>query len=107
MDADTRQFVFIRALDRCEYCRLPQSAAPYFTFHVEHIEAQQHITDDSLDNLALADSDAVDRANTQMPRIRGTTMAIHFKSDGKRLSFIQALRKPSCEKRLQSSCPKR
>ncbi len=54
MDADTRQFVFIRALDRCEYCRLPQSAAPYFTFNVEHIEAQQHITDDSLDNLALA-----------------------------------------------------
>ncbi len=54
MDADTRQFVFVRALYQCEYCRLPQSAAPYFTFHVEHIEAQQHITDDSFDNLALA-----------------------------------------------------
>ena len=54
MDAVTRQFVFMRAFNRCEYCRLPQSAAPYFAFHVEHIEAQQHIADDSLDNLALA-----------------------------------------------------
>jgi hypothetical protein len=33
---------------------LSQSAAPFITFHVEHIEAQQHIDDDSLDNLALA-----------------------------------------------------
>lgn len=54
LDAATRRLVRQRAENRCEYCRLPQSAAPFLTFHVEHIEARQHITDDSLDNLALA-----------------------------------------------------
>lgn len=43
-----------RAGDACEYCRLPQSAAPFLTFHIEHVQAQQHVLDDSLDNLALA-----------------------------------------------------
>jgi hypothetical protein len=33
---------------------MPQSAAPFLTFHVEHIQARQHIKDDSPDNLALA-----------------------------------------------------
>jgi hypothetical protein len=33
---------------------VPQSAAPFLTFHVEHIQAQQHISDDSPDNLTLA-----------------------------------------------------
>ena len=54
MDAATRQQVRLRAHHRCEYCRLPQAAAPFLTFHIEHIQAQQHIADDSLDNLALA-----------------------------------------------------
>ena len=42
MDAAVRQLVWHRAGDRCEYCRLPQAAAPAFTFHVEHIRARQH-----------------------------------------------------------------
>lgn len=54
MDAATRQFVRGRAENRCEYCRLPQAAAPFLTFHVEHVQAQQHVLDDSLENLALA-----------------------------------------------------
>jgi hypothetical protein len=54
MDAATRRLVRRRAGDRCEYCRLPQAAAPFLTFHVEHIQAQQHGADDAPDNLALA-----------------------------------------------------
>lgn len=54
MDAAMRAQVRERAQHRCEYCRLPQAAAPFLTFHVEHIEARQHVTDDSPSNLALA-----------------------------------------------------
>lgn len=54
MDVAIRQFVRGRTGNRCEYCRLPQIAAKFFTFHVEHVLAQQHIADDSLHNLALA-----------------------------------------------------
>jgi len=54
MDVAIRQFVRGRAGNCCEYCRLPQSAASFLTFHIEHVKAQQHIADDSIDNLALA-----------------------------------------------------
>ena len=54
MDTATRQLVRIRAGHRCEYCRLPQAAAPYVTFHMEHVQSQQHVADDSPENLALA-----------------------------------------------------
>jgi len=54
MDTATRRRVRERASDRCEYCRLPQAAAPFLVFHVEHIQARQHIQDDSLVNLCLA-----------------------------------------------------
>lgn len=54
MDRDTRLAVIQRAINYCEYCRRPQAATPYVTFHIEHIFAQQHVLDDSLDNLALA-----------------------------------------------------
>lgn len=33
MDAPTRELVCQRANGRCEYCGLPQDAAPFFTFH--------------------------------------------------------------------------
>ena len=49
-----RQFVRERADYRCEYCRLPQDAAPFLRFHVEHIQATQHVQDDSESNLCLA-----------------------------------------------------
>jgi hypothetical protein len=48
-----REQVRSRARDRCEYCRLPQSAVPA-TFHVEHVRALQHGGTDSLENLALS-----------------------------------------------------
>lgn len=54
MDAVVREFVRQRADDRCEYCRLPQTAAPFLTFHVEHIRARQHRGSDDPENLALA-----------------------------------------------------
>jgi len=54
MDATTRTIVRERAAWRCEYCGLPEAATPYVPFHVEHVIAQQHLEDNSLDNLALA-----------------------------------------------------
>ena len=54
MDAATQRLVRNRAENRCEYCRLHQDAAPFLRFHIEHIQARQHIQDDSSDNLALA-----------------------------------------------------
>lgn len=54
MDKDVRQIVRKRAEERCEYCHLPQSAAAFFAFHIEHVIAKQHGGDDALENLALA-----------------------------------------------------
>src|SRR5687768_17538313 len=54
MDATTRQLVQDRAGDRCEYCRAPQSAFAWHVFHIEHIEARQHVQDDSPENLAFS-----------------------------------------------------
>lgn len=54
MEETLRQFVRERAGHRCEYCRLPQDAAPFLRFHVEHIQATQHVLDDSESNLCLA-----------------------------------------------------
>ncbi len=54
MEVATQRLVRSRAENRCEYCRLPQHAAPFLMFHIEHIQAKQHVQDDSLDNLALA-----------------------------------------------------
>jgi hypothetical protein len=49
-----RQFVQERAEHRCEYCRIPQDALPWATFHIEHIRARQHGGTDDPNNLALA-----------------------------------------------------
>ena len=54
MDEQLRQFVRERAFDRCEYCGLAQAAEPFFTYHVEHIVARQHVGSDDPENLALA-----------------------------------------------------
>jgi hypothetical protein len=54
MDAAVRDLVRRRADGRCEYCRLPESAAAYFSFHIEHIRARQHQGSDDPSNLALA-----------------------------------------------------
>jgi 5-methylcytosine-specific restriction endonuclease McrA len=42
-----------RALNRCEYCRLPQAASD-LTFPIDHIIARQHGGKTRADNLALS-----------------------------------------------------
>lgn len=53
IDAKTRQLVRRRAAERCEYCRLPEDVSDV-PFHIEHVVARQHVTDDDPGNLALA-----------------------------------------------------
>ncbi|MBI1901054.1 MAG: HNH endonuclease [Planctomycetia bacterium] len=53
ISAALRRLVRRRAGDRCEYCRLPQSAVD-ITFHVEHVIARQHGGLTQPQNLALA-----------------------------------------------------
>jgi hypothetical protein len=52
--ASLREQVRDRAQDRCEYCHLRQSKAPFLTFHLEHIRARQHGGADDISNRALA-----------------------------------------------------
>lgn len=54
MDARTREYVRRRAGNRCEYCRMPQDATPFITFHIEHTIAKQHGGGDNPELLALA-----------------------------------------------------
>lgn len=51
MSRKRREFVRERASHRCEYCRLPDFAAPISAFHVEHIVARQHHGPDDISNL--------------------------------------------------------
>ncbi len=53
VDAATAAALRVRAHDACEYCLLPErySGLPHVT---DHIIAQQHDGDDTLENLALA-----------------------------------------------------
>lgn len=53
IDAANRRLVIERANNRCEYCRLPQSAYSA-TFNVDHIVASQHGGSDDAANLALS-----------------------------------------------------
>lgn len=50
----TREAVRKRARDRCEYCHLRQSDAPFLKHQIEHIVPVQHKGGDQLGNLALA-----------------------------------------------------
>ena len=54
MDQRLRQLVRDRASNRCEYCRLAQTAEPFFAYHIEHVIARQHGGSDDPENLALA-----------------------------------------------------
>ena len=77
MDAAVRQLVRTRAGNRCEYCRLPQSAAEA-TFHVEHIIAEQHALPgaDDPSNLALACSRCNLHKGTNLSSVDTETTAI-------------------------------
>lgn len=76
MDELLREFVRQRAANRCEYCLLPQSAASFFTFHVEHIRARQHGGLDLEQNLALACPDCNAHKGPNLTSIDPTTDAI-------------------------------
>jgi hypothetical protein len=53
MDARLREFVRVRAGNRCEYCLVPQAGIK-LALHIEHIVAVQHAGGDAKNNLALA-----------------------------------------------------
>jgi hypothetical protein len=42
VDTSTRELVWNRAQDRCEYCLIHQDDEPFYRFHVEHVIAKQH-----------------------------------------------------------------
>ena len=52
MQPSLRQRVQSRASNRCEYCHLPDFAAPVSSFLIEHIIAKQHGGSDDSENLA-------------------------------------------------------
>lgn len=54
MDDATKESVRQRAGNRCEYCGVHQRYYPDFSFHIEHVVAQQHRGTDTPENLALA-----------------------------------------------------
>jgi hypothetical protein len=85
MDAATQRVVRSRANNRCEYCQLTQDAAPFLTFHIEHIQAKQHIHDESLDNLALACPDCNRYKGPNLatldPQTREVTLLFHPRKD--------------------------
>ena len=53
MNRELAQTVRERAGERCEYCRIPQSALQ-FRFQIDHIIAEQHGGETALGNLAYA-----------------------------------------------------
>ena len=110
MDAAVRQLVWQRAGDRCEYCRLPQAAAPAFTFHVEHIRARQHGGGDEPSNLALACPDCNRHKGPNLGAIDPETRAVvslfhprehlwneHFAMVGARIEGITAVGRATAE----------
>ena len=54
MRAATRNFVRLRAENRCEYCGLTENQSPLNPLHIEHIIPRKHRGTDSAENLAVA-----------------------------------------------------
>jgi 5-methylcytosine-specific restriction endonuclease McrA len=54
MDTESRAFVWRRAGNCCEYCRLPHDNSGIVGFHIEHIYAKKHGGSDELQNLCLS-----------------------------------------------------
>ena len=50
MKGSIRESIRQRAGQRCEYCHMPESAAPAASFHLEHAIAKQHGGGDTLAN---------------------------------------------------------
>lgn len=92
--ADMRRAVIERAGDRCEYCLVPQSLAAS-TDQVDHVVAEKHRGETTLDNLALfcalcnrrksSDIGSIDPAPGELVRLfnpRTQRWADHFRFDG-------------------------
>src|ERR1700722_18173742 len=54
MDAETRELVWQRARNCCEYCLWPQDNGGELTFHIEHVYAKKHGGSDDPQNLCLS-----------------------------------------------------
>jgi hypothetical protein len=54
MTSSLREFLFLRAGNRCEYCRTPVSAGFTWGAHIEHIKPRQHGGIDDQSNLAVS-----------------------------------------------------
>src|SRR5258708_6395177 len=54
MTTKLREQTRLRALGRCEYCRLPDWLELAGPFHIEHVVARQHRGGDDFQNLAWA-----------------------------------------------------
>jgi hypothetical protein len=52
MANNLRQWVRQRAKTRCEYCRFHEDHLPFWSFHMDHVVAQQHGGKTSFGNLA-------------------------------------------------------
>lgn len=94
------QLVRTRAFDRCEYCRMPQSARR-LRFQIDHIIALQHGGKTTADNLALACGrcnrhkgpnlsgiDAVSGQITALFHPRTQDWATHFAMSGDTISGV-------------------
>lgn len=105
MDDTTAEFVRNRALHRCEYCHLPERYSK-LKFHIEHIVARQHRSDETLENLALAcgfcnrhkgpNLAGLDPDTGHMTRLfnpRTDQWNAHFKFDGADISGTDAIGK--------------
>lgn len=100
--ADLRRLVRERALDCCEYCLIPQSAA--FASHtIDHILAEKHGGPTSADNLAwacavcngfkgsdLASLDAETGTLVPLFHPRGHEWVAHFRLDKGRIEPLTA-----------------
>ena len=94
MDRQTRDLIRRRAENRCEYCGLRQSQAPWLLFQTEHIRARQHGGADSAENGCLAcppcnskkgpNQSAYDPATAQLVRLynpRSDAWHEHFREE--------------------------
>jgi hypothetical protein len=110
MDAATRRTVRQRAGNQCEYCRLRQADAPFFTFHIEHVRAKQHGGGDDLENLALACHDcnrfkgpnlsAIDPQTSQLVPVfnpRADSWTAHFTFSGVTIIGLTAIGRATVE----------
>jgi len=95
MNTATRDLVWNRAGERCEYCRIHQDDGPFYRLHLEHIVAEQHGGADDAGNLALychhynhhkgTNLSGIDSATGKVVRLfnpRRQHWSRHFRFDG-------------------------